>query len=185
MTPMETYLIQNREHLYNQALKLSKSKDLANEWIQDLSIIILTDFNYKGEFSHTKMNTYCWGILLNMMRQSVRDKKKWVKEELSEGDSICELNVELKSLKRTFYEWELEKGGFGDIKIKTLSNIKFNLRLLEPYELNLYKMFFEENLSFGKISKRCGLPRSTVYNHYLKLVEKLKKLSESDGGVIY
>ena len=186
MTQIESYLVQNREHLLTQAKKLTRSKYLAEEWIQELSIIILTDFKYSGEFDHRKMNNYCWGILLNFMRESHRTNKKWVMEELDNNMNISqEPNPNPITLKRTFYEWELQKNGFGNTDIRRLSNIKFNLKELEPYELNLYKMYFEEGLVMRDIAKRCGLPLSTVWNHYKKLIDKLRRLSEKDGGVMY
>lgn len=186
MSEIENYIILNREHLLKQAKKLSKSKDMAEEWVQELTIIVLTDFKYSGEFDHMKMNNYCWGILLNFMREGHRREKKWVIEEIDPNMQIgWNPNPSPISFKRTFYEWELERDGYGDRDIKRLSNIKFNLKELEPYELNLYKMYFEDGLSLRKIGLRCGLPHSTVWNHFRKLIEKLRGFSEKDGGVMF
>jgi RNA polymerase sigma factor (sigma-70 family) len=190
MRPIEIYLIENRNHLYKQAMKLVKSKDLANDMIQDLSVIILSDFKYSGDFDSKKMNTYCWGIMLNKTRNHFNDRKKWVMEEL---DTNMELGWNRQStpnpistdFNRTFYEWELENFGFDEPTIKKLSNIKFNLRDLEPYELNLYKMYFEDGLSLTKISKRCNLPKSTIWNHWRGLLSKLEEYSKKDGGLQY
>jgi len=182
---IEKYLEDNFKHLYTQARKLTKTDDLAREMVQELSIIILTDFKYSGDFDSNKMNTYCWGIMLNMMRQSVRDKKKWVKEELFDSASITYIEVDEKTFRKTFYEWELEKLGYSDLDIKRLSNIKFQLSTLEPYELNLYKMYFEEGMSLSGIGKRVRLPKSTIFNHMKSLKLKLSEMSKKDSGLKY
>lgn len=186
MSPIENYLIQNREYLYKQAMKLAKSKDLVNDMMGELSLIILSDFKYNGNFDYKKMNTYCWGILLNKIRDHHNRKNKIVMEDIENTLDIVSSDLPITpNYKRTFYEWELESSGFSQTDITRLSNIKFNLKNLEPHEMNLYKMYFEDGLSLSKIATKCSLPKSTVWNHWRLLLIKLKEYSNKNGGLMY
>jgi RNA polymerase sigma factor (sigma-70 family) len=180
----EQYIIENRNHLYKQAYKLAKRKELAEDFLSQLVIIILTNFKYKGDNNTKSINTYCWGILLNIRRDYDSYNRKLITEtEL--GYNPFEVESTTKEvhfeLPKTFYENELMESGYTQEQAKKLSNIKWNIKKLAPHELNLYKMYFEQRLSLRKIGDRVGLSHSAVYYHINLLKDKLKGFSETDS----
>jgi RNA polymerase sigma factor (sigma-70 family) len=180
---LDDYLKRRLPELRKMAIRITNNKTISDDLVNDASIIILTRDNFRGEISDLAMDNYFWGIMWRTHQNNLLKRKKttYIEEGFNlEGST----EIVYHETQRTFYEWELIESGYTEDQARRLSNIKFNLKNLKPYERNLYKMYFEQGMSLRKIARKVKLHHSTIFIHLRDLKSKLEEFSKG-GGIQY
>jgi len=159
------YIEKYYKHLLTQAKKISHIR--AHDMVQDLAVIMLGENGYSGDRNCIKSrHNYSWGILLNMNRENNKSIKKSYDDisldENNISEKIGETKIEL-DIFDTLYETELRYEGYSDHQVQRLSRIMSHLKKMSPSKRQLYKLYFEDRLSYREIAKRVGIPMSSIY----------------------
>lgn len=179
------YIEKYHTYLVKQAQKLTNSKDQAREWVQDLAVYLLTNSNYKGDTTCIKSrHNYSWGVFYNWFRDSQKpNSKRWTTLELNENDIVE--STQSKEPLVTIYEAELRLEGYTDDQIFKLSRIQSYIKRSSPSKRNIFKLYFTDDLTYREISKRVGIPITSVYYMVNKLKAELYLASQKPQKPLY
>lgn len=179
------YIEKYYTHLVKQAMKLTNSKEKAREWVSDLTVYLLTKSGYQGDPDCiNSRHKYSWGIFYNWFRDSHKKNKlnvipiDFMYVEPSDQPMSREPLM-------TIYEAELRLEGFTDDQILKLSRIQSYIRRSSPSMRNMFKLYFTDNLTYREISKRVGIPISSVYYMVNKLKAELYLASQQPQKPLY
>jgi RNA polymerase sigma factor (sigma-70 family) len=180
---LNQYLERRLTYLRTIASKITNNRNISDDLVNDAAIVILTKSNFKGEINDMAMDKYFCGIMTWIHQNNLLKRKKMT--YIEEGFNLeGSTEIVYHETQKTFYEWELIESGYTEEQANKLSNIKFNLKKLKPYERNLYKMYFEQGLSLRKIARKVKLHHSTIFIHLRDLKSKLGEFSKY-GGIQY
>lgn len=169
---LEQLFRRHYEDLFQYSLKMSGSRALAEDCIQDLFLKIWRRRNYVGEVKGVK--TYLWTALRRSLITALKNKKKnsrWADPDRSELNPVMKLDAEELIIKQ-------------ELDIHRSRQLEKAMDRLSSRHREVLYLKFYEGMSYNEIEHILSISYQTARNHACEALKALKVfMSESPGNV--
>lgn len=147
------------------AIKLSKSKEIGQELVQELFIILLEkdDKLLKRLVEENKAESYCLQIMKTQLYSKNSD---FYKKEMRWRKNKTTIGLEEK-LQDPFNEIDF-------LKMVDIEKVDLLIKRLPFFEREVFRVYYGYGLSLTKFSKQSGISRKTIYNTLQKVKSYIK-----------
>ena len=168
---LSDYIQANYQTLYQAAKNITKGHQLTDDLFQHCIEVLLTDKNEEKIqllIDKNQLHYYFVSILIRNYHSST---SRFHYQYRKGSDLIADTDV---------YNVDVPEEQFDELKEAQLTFIEKELGDLQWYDREMVRLYFEEGMSYQKISEFTKIPKTSCYNTITQIKTKLK--TKYDGS---
>lgn len=168
---MGDYIQANYQTLYQAAKNITKGHQLTDDLFQHCIEVLLTDKNEEKIQLLIEKNQLHYYFVSILIRNYHSSTSRFHYQYRKGSDLIADTDV---------YNVDVPDEQFDALKEAQLTFIEKELEDLKWYDREMVRLYFEEGMSYQKISEFTKIPKTSCYNTITQIKTKLK--TKYDGS---
>lgn len=168
---LDDYIKVNYNSLYQAAKNITRGHQLTDDLFQHCVEVLLTDKNVEKIQSLIDKNQLQYYFVSILIRNYHSSTSRFHYQYRKGSDLIADNDV---------YNMEVLDEGFDYDTEAKIAFIEDEINNLEWYDKQMVKLYFEEGMSYQKISEFTKIPKTSCYNSITQIKNKIK--SKYDGS---
>jgi len=162
---LNTYINKNFDNLFQAAKNITKGHDLTDDLFQHCIEVLLTDKNEEKIQLLIDKNQLQYYFVSILIRNYHSSTSRFHYQYRKGSDLKADNDV---------YNIQVPDEGFDYDKEAKITFIEGELDELEWYDRQMVKLYFEEGMSYQKISEFTNIPKTSCYNTVTQIKNKIK-----------